>query len=119
VDSDESEPDYNYNESRAKREHYAAEKERIEAERARIKLETERGALLVKEDVDRDFATLGRSTRDQVMAVVARVSAELSILDEEDDISARLTKELTDALEEAARVAEAMVTQKHKVDMDS
>ena len=79
------------NESRARREHYQAEKARLEALQGR-------GELVTVEDVKREAFALGRALRDQLMGIPDRVASMVAATNDPRQVHQLLTEEIRVAL---------------------
>lgn len=79
------------NESRARREHYQAEKARLEALQGR-------GELVTAEDVKREAFALGRALRDQLMGIPDRVASMVAATNDARQVHHLLTEEIRVAL---------------------
>ena len=79
------------NESRARREHYQAEKARLEALQGR-------GELVTAEDVKREAFALGRALRDQLMGIPDRVASMVAATNDPRQVHQLLTEEIRVAL---------------------
>ena len=78
-------------ESRARREHYQAEKARLEALQ-------QRGELVSAAEVQAEAFRCARTTRDRLLALPARLAPELSQLRDTKQVFVRLQEEITNAL---------------------
>lgn len=88
---------YNYHKARGVREVY-------EAQLAKLEFEEKSKKLIDAEKVKRQAFEIGRITRDSILSIPDRVSAELAGITDQATIHSLLTKELTNALQEIVRV---------------
>jgi hypothetical protein len=79
-----------------------AQKIQAQYKAALLKLEYEEksGALVPLAQVETDFFNIARMTRDAILNIPGRISAELASITDVHSISEKLTTELTEALEE-------------------
>lgn len=88
---------YNYHKARAAREVY-------EARLSKLEFEEKSGKLIDAEKVKRQAFEIARITRDAVLSIPDRISAELAGITDQAAIHSLLTKELSNALQEIVRV---------------
>ena len=82
-----------------------AQKLQAQYKAAILKLDYEErtGKLILAASVDKDFFDIARLTRDAILNIPDRISAELASITDTHVISEKLTVELTQALEELSR----------------
>jgi len=83
-------------------------REKVKRQREELALGRERGLSVAVTDVERRWAQIAEATRRAVMAVPARVSADLAVETDTHKIRVRLGEELRQALGDAADEAEAL-----------
>lgn len=80
-------------------------REEVELARARLALEKDAGHLVDKDGVHRAGADAGRQLRDMMLALPARVAAELAVMTDARSIEVRIREELRKVLDQLSRMA--------------